>query len=153
MRSNPIFVVPLQKEVEKAKQDAAEKKKQYMDMQTQANNAQALALETRREADRLRQEAEQKEIEAAQAASLSQSQPVEQTHMPATPQVQTSNGGGFGVPPNGAGFVAPPMHHKQPSDYGGFGGGFGIMGGTSGDGAAWGIPSPTGSQNGDANPF
>lgn len=144
-----------QREVEKVKQDAAEKKKQFMDMQTQANNAQALALETRREADRLRQEAEQKEIEAAQAASLAQSQPVEHTHMPAQAAVPgfaaqpASNGGGYG------GFGgSQPQHHKQPSDYGGFGGGFGIMGGTVGDSSAWGIPSPGGSDNGDAaHPF
>ena len=135
-----------QRQIEHAKQDAAEKKKQFLDMQTQANNAQALALETRREADRLRQEAEQKEMEFAQAASLAQSQPTDQPHMPAP--VAASNGGGF---------AAPPQHHKQPSDYDGFGGGFGIMGGAAGDGG-WSIPTPPGSQNGDAaaaygNPF
>lgn len=129
-----------------AKQDAAEKKKQYMDMQTQANNAQALALEARREADLLNQEAEQKEIEAAQAASLAQTHPVmEQTHMPLP--------GAPAPASNGGGFVAP-THQKTNSDYGGFGGGFGIMGGSSGD-AAWSIPSPEQLQSngGAANPF
>jgi len=132
-----------------------------MDMQTQANNAQALALETRREADRLRQEAEQKEIEVAQAASLAQNQPMEHTQMHAPVAAQNDGGYGFAAPPatsNGGGYgggfpASQPQHHKQPSDYGGFGGGFGIMGGTSGDGAAWGIPSPGGSENGDAHPF
>jgi hypothetical protein len=121
-----------------------------MDMQAQANNAQALALETRREADRLRQEAEQKEIEAAQAASLAQTtQPVEQTHMP---MQQTQMPAPAMAAPNGGGFAAP-QHRKEPSDYGGFGGGFGIMGGTTGDNA-WSIPSPGGSENGDAaHPF
>lgn len=156
----------LQREVEKAKQDAAEKKKQYMDLQAQANNATTLALETRREADRLNQEAEQKEIEAVQAASLAQNHPVEQTQMVPPPAndggygfaAHPVNNGGFGAPPANGGSGYTPVqgtHRKQSSDYGGFGGGFGIMGGTSGDGAAWGIPSPTGSQHGDpmANPF
>ena len=122
-------------------------------MQTQANNAQALALETRREADQLRQEVEQKEIEAAQAASLAQSQPMGQTHMPAPAAVP-----GFAAPPatNGGGYGgfggSQPQHHKQPSDYGGFGGGFGIMGGSADDNP-WSIPSPGGSENGDAHPF
>lgn len=128
-----------------------------MDMQAQANTAQALALETRREADRLNQEAEQKEIEAAQAASLAQTtQPVEQTQMPMQQTHMAMQQTQMPAPtmgaPNGGGFAAP-QHRKEPSDYGGFGGGFGIMGGTTGDNA-WSIPSPGGSQNGDAShPF
>jgi cob(I)alamin adenosyltransferase len=160
-KKNPLRIGAKRKEmrgVEKAKQDAAEKKKQYMDLQAQVNNATTLALETRREADRLSQEAEQKEIEAAQAASLSQNQPVEQNgggYGFAAPPVHN---GGFGAPPANGGSGYTPIqgtHRKQSSDYGDFGGGFGIMGGTSGDGAAWGIPSPTGSEHGDAmaNPF
>jgi hypothetical protein len=126
------------KEMEKAKQEAAETQKQFMDLQKKANEAQALALETRREADRLGQQAEQAEIEAVQAVSMQQGQPAQ-----------------FQVP---AQYAAPPAHtngghEKQPS-YGGFGGGFGIMGGAPGDsGGEWHIPSPPGSTNGDAHPF
>jgi uncharacterized protein YlxW (UPF0749 family) len=52
------FLSDLQKEIEKAKQDAAEKQNHFLDLQKKANDAQALALETRREADRLAQQAE-----------------------------------------------------------------------------------------------
>jgi hypothetical protein len=128
----------LQKEIEKAKQEAADKQRHFMDLQKKASDAQALALETRREADRLGQQAEQAEIEAVQAVSMQQSDP-----------------GQFQGPAQHAAPPAPPYggHEKQPS-YGGFGGGCGIMGGTPGDaGGKWHIPSPPGSTNGDAHPF
>jgi hypothetical protein len=111
-----------------------------MDVQKKANDAQVLALETRREADKLHQQAEQTEIEAVQAVSMQESQPAQfQTPVQyAAPAPAPVNGG---------------THEKTPS-YGGFGGGFGIMGGAAGDtGGDWHIPSPTGSENGDAHPF
>ena len=112
-----------------------------MDVQNQAANAQVLALETRREADRLRQQAEQAEIEAAQAASMHDAHPTDFSQMAASAPapVPITNGDGYG----GA------HHEKQPS-YGGFGGGFGIMGGAAptNNGGGFGIPSPPGSDGG-----
>jgi hypothetical protein len=132
------FLSDLQKEIEKAKQDAAEKQNHFLDLQKKANDAQALALETRREADRLAQQAEQAEIEAVQAVSVQESEP---HHLQ--------------VPAQHAAPPAPPYGgHEKQSSYGGFGGGFGIMGWTPGDaGSQWHIPSPPGSTNGDAHPF
>lgn len=111
-----------------------------MDVLTQANNAQALALETRREAEQLQQAAEQAEIEAVQAASLQHSQPAHFRAPAASIAAASAPMPGFG------------MHEKQPS-YGGFGDGFGIMGGAVGDGGGFSIPSPSGSVNGGDHPF
>lgn len=134
----------LQKEIEKAKQEAAEKHRQFMDFQKKANDAQVLALETRREADRLNQQAEQAEIEAVQAVSMQESQPA-QFQIP----VQYAAPVGAPAPANGG------VKHEKSASYGGFGGGFGIMGGGAANdtGGEWHIPSPTGSENGDAHPF
>jgi hypothetical protein len=144
-RENPNFfrylLLDLQREIEKAKQEAAEKQKQFMALQKKASDAQALALETRREVDRLAQQAEQAEIEAVQVVSMQQSQPAQ-----------------FQIPVQ---YAAPPLSsphnggHEKQSSYGGFGGGFGIMGGAApGDtGGEWHIPSPPRSTNGDAHPF
>ena len=117
-----------------------------MDVQKKANDAQVLALETRREADKLHQQAEQTEIEAVQAVSMQESQLAQfQTPLQyAAPAPAPVNGGTHEKTPSYGGFGGD----------GGFGGGFGIMGGAAGDtGGDWHIPSPTGSENGDAHPF
>ncbi len=58
--------------MEVAQHDAQEKKKQFLAIQSQANDAQAVALQTKREAERLKQEAEQAELNVASLASLEQ---------------------------------------------------------------------------------
>ena len=59
-----------QKEAEKAAQDAEAIRKRFLEVQGRANDAQAVAMETKREFERLRNKAEQAEIDAAAAASL-----------------------------------------------------------------------------------
>lgn len=76
----------MQKEADKAKQDAEEKKKKFLAAQSQAHDAQAVAMETKREAEKLRKEAEKAEMDAAAAASMQYKQPA-----PALPS-QASNG-------------------------------------------------------------
>ena len=53
--SETIFLLVLQKEADRAAEDAAEIKKRFLAVQGQANDAQHVAMETKREAERLRE--------------------------------------------------------------------------------------------------
>jgi hypothetical protein len=64
----------LQREAERAAEDAAEIRKRFLQVQGQANTSQAVAMETKRELEKLRSEAEQAEMDAAQAASIQEQQ-------------------------------------------------------------------------------
>lgn len=130
------------KEAEAATQDAAAKKKHYLEMQAQATNARTLAMESKKEADNLRQKAEQAELDLVAAQSAIEAA---QKQAAAAPVAIAPPSNGYGYPqpaaPAAGGFGMPP----QKSDSFGFGGG--IMGG--GPSA---MPPPSG---GDpyANPF
>lgn len=65
----------LLKEAEEASIEAAEKKKHFLEIQAQTSNAQSLANASRQEAERLRNFAEQTEIEYASAESTKDSAP------------------------------------------------------------------------------
>lgn len=65
----------LLKEAEEASMEAAEKKKNFLELQAQTSNAQALANASRQEAERLRNYAEQAEIDYASAESTKDSAP------------------------------------------------------------------------------
>lgn len=62
------------REAERAAEDAAAITKRFMQVQGQTNNAEAVAIETKRELEKLRSEAEQAELDAAQAASIREQQ-------------------------------------------------------------------------------
>lgn len=65
----------LAKEAETAAIEAAEKKRHFLELQAQASNAHGLAEESRREADKMRNQAEQAELDFAAAESTRDSQP------------------------------------------------------------------------------
>ncbi|KAL3925525.1 MAG: hypothetical protein SGILL_000343 [Bacillariaceae sp.] len=166
----------MMREADQAAQDAAELKKRFMSIQTQVQDAATLAAETRREADRLKNEAEKAEIEMASAASLRDHQKKAPEPAPASngygipPQADygTAPQGGApyaGAPAAGYGQAAPPGQayyggggYGQPYG-GGYDGGFGggVMG--PGGGQTFDLPSPSGFQqappptDGYANPF
>lgn len=132
---------PFQKAVETAQQDAQEKKKQFLAIQSQVNDAQAVALETKREAERLKQEAEQAELNIASLASLEQ-QPAQTSNGGGVGQSGLNTGGGFGQGLGGSfgstnGYQTQPSasgyggyHHEKPDSGSGFGGGaMGYQGG------------------------
>jgi septal ring factor EnvC (AmiA/AmiB activator) len=128
------------KEGERLALEAKTKKDTFLQAQSQANDAQALALDTKREADRLRQQAEEAEINAASAASMQHSQPV-------APSQQPSNGypAPAATPAYGTGMGQQPQ-------YGGtsFGGQYNpnVMGSGGVE-----IPTPSGGEDPYSNPF
>jgi hypothetical protein len=160
------------READRAAEDAAELKKRFMAVQTQAHDAAILAAETRREAERLKNEAEKAEIEMASAASLR-----EQEKKPAP------SNNGYSMPPHSdydadpyrgappAYGQAPPSNHGYyggggypntgygpPMNGGGYGGGGYAEGVMSGGGHALDLPSPQNFQqappaDGYTNPF
>eukprot|EP00522_Entomoneis_paludosa_P011313 CAMPEP_0172447012 /NCGR_PEP_ID=MMETSP1065-20121228/6408_1 /TAXON_ID=265537 /ORGANISM="Amphiprora paludosa, Strain CCMP125" /LENGTH=998 /DNA_ID=CAMNT_0013198205 /DNA_START=21 /DNA_END=3017 /DNA_ORIENTATION=- len=117
------------KEVEQLNLDARLKKDALLQAQAQANDAQALAFETKREADKLRKELEDAELAAASSASLQHQQPASPS--PA-PQQQ--------APPQSYGGYQQQQQQMPPQNIGMSNGGQGYQ-----------IPTP----NGDAysNPF
>lgn len=96
------------KEAERVAADAKEKNQRLMAAQSELNDAQALARDTKREAERLRQEIEDAEIAAASHASMQDNKP---------PPPQQSNGYPNGGPPSYGG--APPPPPPPPQHYGG----------------------------------
>lgn len=97
----------LQKEVERLALEAKGKKDKLIEVQSQINDANKLANDTKAEEERLRKQIEDMELKAASVASLQQTQPQ------SSPQ-----NGGYSV------------HHQQSNsgDYGGFGGPMGVGG-------------------------
>jgi len=96
----------IQQEHERLAKEALLKKQEFLQLQSQLNDAQALATETKREAEKLRKEAEDKEIQAAAAASIANAQ------QPAPPQPAAPTNV-YGALNNG---IQPTMleQHKPP---------------------------------------
>jgi hypothetical protein len=106
------------RDAERAAEDAAEIKKRFMAVQSHAHDAATLAAETRREADRLKNEAEKAEIEMASAASLREQEK-------SAPQPASEMSGGYGMPPKsdyGAGAYVGDSGYGQALDQGYYGG-------------------------------
>lgn len=107
------------RDADRAAEDATEIKKRFMAVQTQAHDAATLAAETRREADRLKNEAEKAEIEMASAASLREQQK-------SAPQPAPASNNGYGMPPKSdygaGGYGAAPAAYGQAPDQGYYGG-------------------------------
>jgi len=125
------------KELEQIMLDAKMKQDALLQAQGQVNDAQALAMETRREADRLRKESEDAELAAASSASLQHSQPAP---TPAEPQQQQPM---YAQQP-------PPQQQVPPQTYAYPQAGQPVM--SNGNGAAYQIPTPAGANAYD-NPF
>lgn len=149
-----------QKEVERLALEAKAKKDELMKVQSQINDAQKLASDTKAEEERLRKTIEDMELQAASAASLQQKQPTPQNggYSPAIQPNQSHDSndyGGFGGPMGmgGTQFKATPAPAPAPvAPLGGFGGGPSqpsdaggynpnVMGG--GGGGGFSIPEPT----------
>jgi len=139
------------KEAEQAEKDAEEKRQQANNAHSEFSNAQTQSLKARKAADEYRRQAEQAELEAAAAMSVVSQVTDHQKRAddgvlppPVAAAASSSSGmgygGGMGTIGEGAGIM---------------GGGSSMMSGISGGGGSTGIPSPSGSQNGDAysNPF
>jgi hypothetical protein len=107
------------KEAERVAADAKEKNERLMAAQAELNDAQALARDTKREAERLRQEIEEAEIAAASHASMQDTKP----QPPQQQQQRQSNGYPGGMPPSYG--VTPPsqpppsQQQSQQPYYGG----------------------------------
>jgi hypothetical protein len=121
----------LQKEVERLALEAKAKKDELMKVQSQINDAQKLASDTKAEEERLRKTIEDMELQAASAASLEQKQPASQN-------------GGYSSP------IQPKQSHDS-NDYGGFGGPMG-MGGTQFKASPAPAPAPLGFGGGPGQP-
>lgn len=121
-----LLLFILQREAEKAAQDAEEIRKRFLAVQGQSNDAQAVAMETKREADKLREAAEKAELDMAAAASMREQArkerdaSIEQEAAAAPEPAPSSNGyggqsngmqyGGYGQqPPQGYGGYSPAM--------------------------------------------
>ena len=87
------------KEAERVAADAKEKQEKLMAAQAEANDAQALAMETKREAEKLRQQVEEAEIAAASAASMQDTAP--------TPAPQSN---GYGAPAEPTSYGSSPYY-------------------------------------------
>ena len=98
------------KETERINLEAKMKRDELLQAQGQANEAQALAMETRREAERLRKELEDAEVAAASSASLQQATPAS-PHQPMSPPQSFSFDQTNG---NGAGYPAPSGGYSNP---------------------------------------
>ena len=123
-----------QKDATQAKADAEAKKKKFLEAQSQANDAQHVAMDTKRVAEKLRKEADDAEMNLAAQASMQQRQP---TPEPA-PAAQATSGyqgqqgygqhqpSGYGQPPmqqgygqlQPGGYGQPPMQGQGQSGYG-----------------------------------
>ncbi|CAB9509662.1 Epidermal growth factor receptor substrate 15 [Seminavis robusta] len=102
------------KEASQAKTDAEAKKKKFLAAQSAANDAQAVAMETKREAEKVRKMAEQAELDAAAAASMQQKQPPpEKTPAPQQAPKQAAANGGYPQQGQGYGYGGPPQNFGQ----------------------------------------
>jgi hypothetical protein len=83
------------------------------------NDANALAKETREEADRLQKEAEDAELKAASAASMKEVQPREPATngYPSAAETKVPYMGAASSSPMGAGFGGQPMSMMVNTDY------------------------------------
>jgi len=159
-----LSLFDLQRENEKLAQDAKAKKDKLMQAQSQANDAQALAMETRQEADKLRREAEEAEMNAAAAASRDHAQPSNNGYSTGlvSPPYGTTQQNKHSLPeaPANSGSQVDQHNPQPPAMDDGFGeqpfggytaGGYdpNVMGGGSG----LEIPTPAGNDDPYSNPF
>jgi len=155
------------KEAEQAAMDAAEKKKLYLELQAQATDAQALAMESKRQTEKLRDEAEQAELTYVSVQSTKEAQPYQNHSGQLSNSMNSDQSNSEGVPdpsqmPSYSNYgydsrQQPPIYangygngdvQKPQLEQGNsFGFGAGIMGG---GGAP--IPAPQ-SSDAYANPF
>jgi hypothetical protein len=174
--------LPLQKEADKLAQEAKSKREQLLAVQSQANDAQALTLETKREAEILRNEAEDAEVRVVSAASMEHSQPSNGYRtqsdsdpsygmgqgksyysQPSSPPAQDGfngqplggNSGGYGAPPpaQSGGYGAPPPVQGGYDDQSFGANSGGYNNAVMGGGGGMDIPTPSGNDDPYSNPF
>jgi hypothetical protein len=115
----------MQKEAENAAADVEDIKKRFMAVKAQAKDAQSVVMETKREVDTLRNEAEQAELDAVQMASLreqehAQRKEEQEAKMKSlSPQPPPNGFSGYSMEPvpNGASFggYGAPLPSPVPS--------------------------------------
>jgi hypothetical protein len=91
-----------------------------MQVQGQANNAQAVAMDAKRKLEKLRSEAEQAELDAAQAASM-QEQPSSQDEVEDEAQGAQPANGYSQTPPYGGEYGMQQQQQPPQQQYGGYG--------------------------------
>ena len=101
------------REAERASQDADAMRKRFTEVQGRANDAQAVAMETKREYEKLKAEMEQAEIDAAAAASMRQHQVDEQKRN----QQQGAPAPSY----NANGYAYQQQQQQPPPAYSGYG--------------------------------
>jgi hypothetical protein len=147
------------RDAERAMEDATELRKRFMEVQTRAHDAQKVAVDTRREANRLKDQAEKAEIDMASAASLRDHQKTTTSAPVTSPQpstgygdaVQPPSGGpanGYGSYGHGYGY-GQPMGPPEPTYSQGYGAlpapnsyAPGVMGSGAGESGGFDLPSP-----------
>lgn len=102
--------------MERAAEDAQDIRKRFLEVSGQARDAGALAMETRREADKLREAAEKAELEMAAAASMRDQQKSVQHQQAHAHSAPTSSNGyaAQGPPPGQYGYGHPSQGYGQP---------------------------------------
>lgn len=99
------------KEAARLATEAKSKKDQCLAVQAQVKDADILAQQTKQEADRLRQEAEEAEMRIASAASMQQQAPAPASNGHAEKSFASA---GFGAPPPSAGMGQAPPNTMAP---------------------------------------
>lgn len=132
------------KEAERLAQDANAKKQKLLQAQSQANDALALVKATKREAEKLRSEAEEAEIQAASAASMHQQQQDQEKQQHEQQQQQQQQQ--YSAPSNGyeesGDYGAPSFSYGLQQPFGGESGAFNPN--VMGNGGGIEIPAPSG---------
>lgn len=135
--------------------DAKQKKEKLLEAEAQNKDAQALAAETKREAERLRREVEDAELTAASEASMQQVQPKSNGHPPPQTAQQDASPYEMGIPSYNYGVPKP-----QPTANNGGYGGTAYGGYNNGDfnpsvmgSGGVSIPTPAGGDDPYGNPF
>jgi hypothetical protein len=134
-----------QKEIEKLAMDARDKRDALLQVQSQVKDAEALAIATKKEAESLRKEAEDAEMQATVAASMQQQQ--EHHSAPALHVPSSQNGNGYSFAHNEPGIKPPHIHNT------GFGGPPHEFDSNVMAGGGHSIPAPSGYDDPYSNPF
>ncbi|KAL3940112.1 MAG: hypothetical protein SGBAC_005273 [Bacillariaceae sp.] len=139
----------LNRDAERAGQTANDLRKRFLAIQGQASDASAVAMETKREAQKLKDAVEQAELDMASAASM-QDQKVDQGK-----QAAAAPPAGYGQPPAGYGYPPPAANGYPPAAYGAPQAGYGqppAAGAYGAPPAGYGAPPPQGQVPGYAYP-
>jgi len=112
----------LNRDADNAAQTANDLRKRFLAVQGQASDASAVAMETKREAERLKEAVEKAEIDMASAASM-QDQRVEQDKQAAAAAAAAPPAGypqqqPYGYPPAAANGYPPAAYGQPPAGYG-----------------------------------